>query len=67
MKLQCRSFSQSEDMEAQTGHLGGGVNSSTFGHFVSGSMYFVHFWGGYEAWTNKLGSVQDPTAALCVF
>ena len=45
--------------------MGGGVNLSTFGHFVPGFTYFVHFWGGYEAWTKKIrlstGPYSGPT------
>ena len=55
MKFQCRNFIQSGYMKAQIGHSeGGGVNSSTFGHFVQVSAYFVHFGGVMRLGQKKL-------------
>ena len=46
--------------------FGVGFNSSTLGHFVPVTTYFVNIFLGYEAWTKKLGLGRDPTASLRV-
>ena len=58
-------FSQWGDMKAQMRHFWeGGYTSSTFGHFVPGSTYFVHSFLGYGSKSEMSAFVLGCTGNL---